>query len=123
MFDWPAQSKASPIAVDRAKGVYFYGIDGNRYLDFNSQLMEREHRARRPPRRSRPSRGRPRSSRTSRRSWPTRDARSLGPKLAELLPGDIEKTFFTLGGAEANENAIRIARLVTGRHKILARYR
>ena len=47
----------------------------------------------------------------------------LGQKLAELLPGDMEKAFFTLGGAEANENAIRIARMVTGRHKILARYR
>ena len=47
----------------------------------------------------------------------------LGRKLATLFPGDIEKSFFTLGGAEANENAIRIARAVTGRHKILARYR
>src|SRR5439155_14225791 len=47
----------------------------------------------------------------------------LGEKLAEILPGDMEKTFFTLGGAEANENAIRMARAVTGRYKIVARYR
>src|SRR5690242_4748427 len=47
----------------------------------------------------------------------------LGAKLAELLPGDIDKVFFTLGGADANENAIKIARVVTGRQKILARYR
>jgi taurine--2-oxoglutarate transaminase len=47
----------------------------------------------------------------------------LGAKLAELLPGDIDKVFFTLGGAESNENAIKIARAVTGRPKILARYR
>jgi taurine--2-oxoglutarate transaminase len=47
----------------------------------------------------------------------------LGQKMAELLPGDIEKSFYTLGGAEANENAIKIARLFTGRHKIMARYR
>src|SRR5262245_66659520 len=47
----------------------------------------------------------------------------LGKKLAELLPGDLDKVFFTLGGAEANENAIRIAKAVTGRQKILARYR
>jgi taurine--2-oxoglutarate transaminase len=47
----------------------------------------------------------------------------LGQKLAELLPGDMDKVFFTLGGAEANENAIRIAKAVTGRQKILARYR
>ncbi|MGE5643950.1 MAG: aminotransferase class III-fold pyridoxal phosphate-dependent enzyme, partial [Byssovorax cruenta] len=47
----------------------------------------------------------------------------LGKKLAEITPGDLKKTFFTLGGAEANENAIKIARFYTGRHKILARYR
>ena len=47
----------------------------------------------------------------------------LGQKLAELLPGDIDKVFFTLGGADANENAIKIARTVTGRAKVLARYR
>ena len=47
----------------------------------------------------------------------------LGEKLASLWPGDLEKSFFTLGGAEANENAIRIAKAYTGRQKILARYR
>src|SRR5437868_7223158 len=47
----------------------------------------------------------------------------LGQKLAELMPGDLDKVFFTLGGAEANENAIRLARAVTGRHKVMARYR
>ena len=47
----------------------------------------------------------------------------LGAKLAELAPGDIDTFFFTNGGAEANENAIRVARVVTGRHKILVRYR
>jgi len=47
----------------------------------------------------------------------------LGKKLAEITPGDLKKTFFALGGAEANENAIKIARQYTGRHKILARYR
>jgi taurine--2-oxoglutarate transaminase len=47
----------------------------------------------------------------------------LGKKLAEITPGDLKKTFFTLGGAEANENAIKLARYYTGRHKILARYR
>jgi taurine--2-oxoglutarate transaminase len=47
----------------------------------------------------------------------------LGRKLAEVTPGNLKKTFFTLGGAEANENAIKIARFYTGRHKILARYR
>jgi taurine--2-oxoglutarate transaminase len=47
----------------------------------------------------------------------------LGAKLAEITPGDIDTFFFTNGGAEANENAIKIARFFTGRHKIMARYR
>jgi taurine--2-oxoglutarate transaminase len=47
----------------------------------------------------------------------------LSKRLAELLPGDLNTSFFTLGGAEANENAIKAARLYTGRHKIIARYR
>ena len=47
----------------------------------------------------------------------------LGAKLAEIAPGDIDVFFFTNGGAEANENAIKLARMYTGRHKILARYR
>ena len=72
---------------------------------------------------SRRSRSRRRSSPTSAPSWPTEVRARLGEKLAELLPGDMEKVFFTLGGAEANENAIRMARAVTGRQKILARYR
>jgi taurine--2-oxoglutarate transaminase len=47
----------------------------------------------------------------------------LGKKLAELLPGDIDKVFFTLGGADANENAVKLARAVTGRYKVMSRYR
>ena len=63
------------------------------------------------------------SSPTSRPFMASEARALLGQKLAELSPGDIEKAFFTLGGAEANENAIKIARMVTGRQKILARYR
>ena len=122
MFDWQAQSKATPIAVDRAQGVYFWDVDGRRYLDFNSQLMGVNI-----------GHGDPRVIEAMRRQaerlpylspFMTFEGRALlGAKLAELFPGDIEKSFFTLGGAEANENAIKIARLVTGRHKMLARYR
>jgi taurine---2-oxoglutarate transaminase len=122
LYDWQAQSKASPIAVDRAEGVYFWDVDGTRYLDFNSQLMGVNighgdkrvaeaiaHQAEKLPYIS------------PFMAYETR-AR-LGEKLASLWPGDLEKTFFTLGGAEANENAIRIAKAFTGRQKILARYR
>jgi taurine--2-oxoglutarate transaminase len=122
MFDWQAQSKAMPMAVERAEGVYFFTSDGKRFLDFNSQLMgvnighgdkrvidEIRKQAETLPYIS------------PFMAYETR-AR-LGQKLAELWPGNLEKTFFTLGGAEANENAVRMARAFTGRQKILARYR
>jgi taurine--2-oxoglutarate transaminase len=122
MYDWQPQSAASPIAVDRAEGVYFYGTDGTRYLDFNSQLMGVNigHGDRRVIAAiTRQAERLPYIS-----PFQAYEERAmLGQKLAEILPGDIEKCFFTLGGAEANESAIKIARMATGRHKILARYR
>jgi taurine---2-oxoglutarate transaminase len=122
LYDWQAQSKASPIAVDRAEGVYFWDVDGTRYLDFNSQLMGVNigHGDKRVTEAiARQAEKLPYISPFM--AYETR-AR-LGEKLATLWPGELDKTFFTLGGAEANENAIRIAKAFTGRQKILARYR
>jgi taurine--2-oxoglutarate transaminase len=123
LFDWAAQSKLSPIPVARAEGVYFYDPDGKRYLDFNSQLMSVNigHGDRRVA--DAVARQVAELAYVNSAAMTTEVRALLGQKLAEILPGDIEKSFFTLGGAEANENAIRIARAVTGRHKILARYR
>ena len=122
LYDWQAQSKAAPIPVDRAEGVYFWSADGTRYLDLNSQLMGVNigHGDRRVTDAiARQAERLPYIS-----PFHAYEGRALlGQKLAELFPGDIAKSFFTLGGAEANENAIKIARMVTGRHKILARYR
>ena len=122
MYDWQAQAKASPIAVDRAEGIYFWDVDGKRYIDFNSQLMGVNigHGDRRVIDAM--------HEQAKRLAYISpfmayEERALLGQKMAELLPGDIEKTFYTLGGAEANENAIKIARMVTGRHKIMARYR
>src|SRR4030067_911017 len=53
----------------------------------------------------------------------TRPRAILGKLLTEIPPGNLDHFLFTLGGADANENAIKLARLYTGRHKILARYR
>ena len=122
LFDWQAQSKVAPIAVDRAEGVYFWGTDGTRYLDMNSQLMGVNigHGDRRVI--DAITRQAGRLAYVS--PFHAFEERALlGQKLAEILPGDIDKTFFTLAGAEANEHAIKIARMVSGRHKILARYR
>ena len=122
LFEWSAQSKVDPIPVARAKGIYFWTPDGKRFIDFNSQLMcvnighgdERVLRAIRE------------QAETLAYANPfmATEARArLGAKLATITPGDIDVFFFTNGGAEANENAIKLARLSTGRHKILARYR
>jgi taurine---2-oxoglutarate transaminase len=122
LYEWSAQSAVDPIPVERAEGVYFYSPDGTRYLDFNSQLMSVNigHGDRRvidaiAAQASKLAYANPFMAHEPR-------AR-LGQKLAEIAPGDIDVFFFTNGGAEANENAIKLARQATGRHKILARYR
>ncbi|MGH8988587.1 MAG: aminotransferase class III-fold pyridoxal phosphate-dependent enzyme [Acidimicrobiales bacterium] len=123
LFDWVAQSKVSPFPIASASGVYFTGADGKRYLDFNSQLMSvnaGHGDARIADAVARQVRE---LAYVSSAGMTTEVRALLGRKLAELFPGDIEKSFFTLAGADANENAIRIARAVTGRQKILARYR
>src|SRR6266700_2073740 len=122
IFEWSAQSKVDPIPVARAKGIYFYTPEGKRFIDFNSQLMsvnighgdERVIQA---------INEQVATLAYANPSMATEPRARLGAKLAEITPGDIDAFFFTNGGAEANENAIRIARLFTGRHKIGARYR
>jgi taurine--2-oxoglutarate transaminase len=122
IYEWSAQSAVDPIPVSRAKGIYFWTPEGKRFIDFNSQLMcvnighgdERVIRAI----------AEQATTLAYANPFMATEARArLGAKLAEIAPGDIDTFFFTNGGAEANENAIRIARLVTGRHKIAARYR
>jgi len=122
IYDWMAQSAADPIPVDTAKGVYFYTPDGKRYLDFNSQLMSVN--AGHGDRRIIEAIKRQAEKLAFANPFMAHEPRArLGKKLAELLPGDIDKVFFTLGGAEANENAVKLARAVTGRYKIVSRYR
>jgi taurine--2-oxoglutarate transaminase len=121
-FSWSAQSKINPIVIDRAEGIHFWDPDGKRYIDFNSQLMsinighgnkrvadaiaEQAHKlAFAAPQFATEVRGR------------------LGQLLAEITPGDLNRFFFTLGGAEANENALRMARMYTGRQKVMAYHR
>ncbi len=121
-FSWSVQSQVEPIPVARAEGIYFWDVDGRRYMDFSSQLvyMNIGH-------------GHPKVVKAIQDQaaklpgihpgLATEPRGLLGKKLAEVTPGDLNKTFFALGGADANENAIKIARFYTGRHKILARYR
>jgi taurine--2-oxoglutarate transaminase len=122
LYEWSAQGKVDPIPVAGAKGSYFWTPEGKRYLDFNSQLMcvNIGH-------------GHPKVIEAIKRQaetlayanpfMATEPRARLAAKLAEITPGDIDVFFFTNGGAEANENAIKLARFYTGRHKIMARYR
>jgi taurine---2-oxoglutarate transaminase len=122
LYDWQAQDGLKPIPVDSAKGAEFFTADGKRYLDFNSQLMGVNvgHGDKRVV----DAIARQAEKLAYISPFMAHEPRALlGKKLAEILPGDIDKVFFTLGGSEANETAIKIAKLVTGRQKILARYR
>src|SRR5919108_2655372 len=121
-FSWSAQGAIDPIAIDRAEGVYLYTPEGQRILDFNSQLMSVNigHGDRRvvdaiTEQATKLQYVQP--------AFATEVRARLGQKLTEILPGDLDKVFFTLGGAEAIENAIKLARHHTGRDKVLARYR
>ena len=121
-WSWSAQDSVVPIPMDRAEGIYFWTPDGKRYIDMNSQLMcvnighgnkkviraiqdQAEKLAYAGP------------------SMASEVRAKIGPLLAKHTPGDLDKFFFTLGGAEANENAIKLARQFTGRQKIIVRYR
>lgn len=121
LFSWSKQRGIAPIAVKYAKGVYLYDYEDKRYLDFSSGLMnvnighgnqrvtdavvkQMQEVAYVTP------------------SCVTKARGDLGKKLAEICPGDLNKAFFTLCGATSIENAIKLARMSTGRHKVLARY-
>lgn len=122
LYEWSAQSKVDPIPVARAKGIHFFTPEGKRFVDFNSQLMsvnighgdERVVKA---------IQEQVATLAFANPFMATAPRALLGAKLAEITPGDIDVFFFTNAGAEANENAVKLARQFTGRHKILARYR
>lgn len=121
LFSWSKQKGSTPIAVKHAQGVYLYDYDDKRILDFSSGLMnvnighgdqritdavvkQMQEVAYVTP------------------SCVTKVRGELGKKLAEICPGDLNKAFYTLCGATSIENAIKLARLYTGRHKIITRY-
>ena len=122
LYTWSATGSVSPLPVERAEGIYFYTPDGKRFIDFNSQLMSV------PIGHSHPKVREAMKAAVDKLIYifpgaATEVRARLGQKLAQLVPGDINTFFFTLGGAEANENAIKAARMYTGKHKILSRYR
>lgn len=122
MWSWSKGNDVNPLPITHADGIWLYGPDGQKWLDFNAQLMcvnvghnhpkikaaitaQLDKLAYVYPGAATPVRAR------------------VSKKIADLMPGDLNTVFYTLGGAEANENAIKAARLFTGRFKILSRYR
>lgn len=121
LFSWSKQKGTAPIAVKYGEGVYLYDYDGKRYIDFSSGLMNVNI-----------GHGNQRITDAVVRqmqeisyvtpSCITKARGELGKKLAAICPGDLNKAFFTVCGATSIENGIKLARLFTGRHKILSRY-
>ena len=120
LFSWSVQSAANPIHMKRAQGVYFWDGDDQRWLDFSSQLINmnvgHQH-----PRVLDAIKKQVDELCFAGPSFATEPRGALGKKLAEVT--GLAKSFFTLAGSEANENAIKMARLYTGRDKIITRYR
>jgi len=122
IFEYAAQGAVDPIPVARAKGVYFWTPEGKRFIDFNSQLMC-VNIGHGDPRVLEAIQEQAAALTYVTPGMATEPRARLGAKLAQITPGDLDVFFFTNGGAEANENAFKIARAYTGRQKILARYR
>ena len=122
LFSWSVQQACQPHAVTGAKGSCFFTADGKRYLDYSSQLMNVNI-----------GHGHPKVIEAIKKQadellyiYPGAATRARGEaaeKLAEVTPGNLKKVFFTLGGSDAIENAMKMARLVTGRQKVMTRYR
>src|SRR6195952_2832651 len=121
LFSWSKQKGIAPLVIKYGKGIYLYDYDDKKYIDFSSGLMNVNI-----------GHGDQRITDAVVRqmhevsyvtpSCVTKVRGELGKKLAEIFPGDLNKAFFTLCGATSIENGIKLARLYTGRHKILSRY-
>ena len=122
LYSWSTQDAINPIAVAGAEGRYFWDYDEKRYLDFASQLVNvnigHQH-----PKIIAAIKEQADKLATIGPPMANESRSRLGRLLADVTPGDLCMSFFTNSGAEANENAIKLARLATGRHKIIARYR
>jgi taurine--2-oxoglutarate transaminase len=122
LHSWSVQDTLDPIPVAGGEGRYFWDYDGKRYLDFASQLVNvsigHQH-----PKIVAAIKEQADKLCTIGPPMATEARSTLARLLAEVTPGDLQMSFFTNGGAEANENAVKLARWYTGRHKVIARYR
>ena len=119
---WSAQALISPVVIAGGEGATFWDEDGTRYLDFSSQLINlnigHQH-----PKMIAAIQEQAATLATIAPGTATAARSEAARLIAERTPGDLDKIFFTNGGAEATENAMRMARLHTGRQKVLSMYR
>ncbi len=119
---WSKQKDINPIPIEKAEGIYMWDFDGNRYTDMSSQLVNLNvgHGCR------------PIIDAIKEQaekycylgpSYGAEPRGELAKMIIDLMPDNMGKVFFTNGGADANENAVKIARMYTGRQKIFSRYR
>ncbi len=122
LFPWSQQGGLSAIPVTRAEGVFFWDADGKRYIDFASQLVcvnaGHQH-----PKIIKAIQDQAEKLCYAAPSFATDVRGQLARMVAEVTPGDLCKTYFTCGGAESNDYAVKIAKMATGRPKVIARYR
>ncbi|MCL4251988.1 MAG: aminotransferase class III-fold pyridoxal phosphate-dependent enzyme [Anaerolineae bacterium] len=119
---WMAQGGWNPIPIERAEGIYMYAADGKRYIDWSSQLVN-VNLGHSHPRVVKAIQEQAAKLCYVSPSYATEPRGELGDLLSQVTPGNLSKAFFTNGGTDAIENAMKIARLYTGRQKILTRYR
>ena len=120
---WSAQALINPMPIAGGVGRYFWDFDGQALPRLLQPAGQRQHRLPAPASSSRRSRSRRPGSAPSRRASPTTPAPRRRGSSPASRPATLNRVFFTNGGAEANENAMRMARLHTGRHKVLTAYR
>lgn len=119
---WSKQKNLNPIPVEKAEGIYFWDYEGNRYTDMSSQLVNMNLGF-----------GNQAINQAIKDqvdqfcfvgpSYGAESRAELAKKIIDLMPENMGKVFFTNAGAESNENAVKIARMFTGKHKIFSRYR
>lgn len=119
---WSKQKGLNPIAVERAEGIYFYDYDGNRYTDMSAQLVNLNLGY------GNKDIGDAIKEQVDKfcyigPSYAVESRAKLAKMVIDLLPDNFGKIFFTNAGADANENAVKIARMYTGRNKVFSRYR
>ena len=121
LYPWVAQKGLSPIVLDHAAGSYFYDSSGKQYLDFSSQFVF-SNLGHGDERMADAISRQARKLENAASSFATEPKARLAKMLAEITPGDIDKSYFSTSGAEANEGAIKLARMATGKEKIIARW-